>query len=207
MVDVASRAESAPERPARRRQTPAAAAEPEWEDRRGSHGSRVHVCLPAGRRRRDDGCRRATEVERVPIDDVGVHDDFLSDACGFDVWFDGSGHITFRLVSDADGNPLREVNNYAVRVGYSSEFGSLSTVDVGPDRVTYEADGSITVFTTSNIQSLIAPGEGRVYSDVGWTQLRITFPDEGDPVVEFVAAAGQHWGDSVEVICGLLAPA
>jgi hypothetical protein len=98
-------------------------------------------------------------VERVPIDDVGVHDDFLSDACGFDVWFDGSGHITFRLVSDADGNPLREVNNYAVRVGYSSEFGSLSTVDVGPDRVTYEADGSITVFTTGNIQSLTAPGE------------------------------------------------
>ncbi|HEX4898061.1 MAG TPA: hypothetical protein VFV53_06830 [Candidatus Limnocylindrales bacterium] len=146
-------------------------------------------------------------MERVVIDDVGIHDDFLSDACGFDVWFDGSGHITFRLFSDAEGNPLRELNNYAIRSRYFSEFGSVNAVNVGPDRITYEADGSLTVFTTGNIESLTAPGVGRVYSDVGWTQLHITFPDVGDPIVEFVSAAGQHWGDSVEVICGLLAPA
>jgi hypothetical protein len=146
-------------------------------------------------------------MERVPIDDVGIHEDFLSDACGFDVWFDGSGHITFRLFTDADGNPLREVNNYAIRVDYYSEFGALSTVDIGPDRVTYNADGSITNYITGNVQPIQAPGEGRVYSDVGWTQLLITFPEEGDPIFEVVSTAGQHWGDSVEVICELLGPA
>ena len=146
-------------------------------------------------------------MERVLIDDVGIHDDFLSDACGFDVWFDGSGHITFRLFTDADGNPLREVNNYAILVDYYSEFGAVSFVDVGPDRVTYNADGSITDYITGNVQSIQAPGEGRGYSDVGWTQLHITFPEEGDPIFDVVSAAGQHWGDQVDVLCGLLAPA
>jgi len=146
-------------------------------------------------------------MERVEIADVGIHEDFLSDACGFDVWVDSSGQVTFRLFTDADGNPTREVNNYAIRVRFYSEFGSVSTVNVGPDRVTYLDDGSLMLFITGNVQPIQAPGEGRVYSDVGWTQLHITFPDEGDPIVEFVSAAGQHWGDAVEVICGLLAPA
>ena len=145
-------------------------------------------------------------MERIPVAEVGIHDDFLTDVCGFDVWFDIDGHITFRVFTDADGNPTREVNNFALSVRYYSEFGSVSVVDVGPDRVTYNADGSITNYITGNVQSIQATGEGRVYSDVGWVQLHITFPEEGDPIVEFVSAAGQHWGDQIAVICGLLAP-
>ncbi|TAK02371.1 MAG: hypothetical protein EPO36_02545 [Chloroflexota bacterium] len=145
-------------------------------------------------------------MERVQIAGVGILDEGLSELCGFDTWFDESGHITFRLFTDAGGNPVREVNNFAVRVRYYSEFGSVNLVDIGPDRVTYNADGSITTYITGNVQSIQAPGEGRVYSNVGWTQLHITFPEEGDPIAEVVSDAGQHWGDQVAVVCGLLAP-
>ena len=69
----------------------------------------------------------------------------------------------------------------------------MSLVDVGVDRVTYNADGSITQAIIGNVQSSILPGQGRVYADVGQTTLMITFPDpEGDPVVELVRQVGQH---------------
>ena len=82
-------------------------------------------------------------MERVPIADVGVLDEGLTDACGFDVWVDASGHITFRLFTDAAGNPKREVNNFAIQVRFYSEFGEFRTRDIGPDRVRYLDDGSL----------------------------------------------------------------
>jgi hypothetical protein len=88
-----------------------------------------------------------------------------------------------------------------------SEFGELRTVDVGADRVTFHADGSITTSVIGNVQSIQLPGQGRVYADVGITTLHITFPDpEGDPVVEVLHQAGQHEDDQVAVICEALAP-
>lgn len=147
-------------------------------------------------------------MERVPINDIGVLDEFLTDACGFDVLVDARGHITFRLFTDASGAPLREVNNFAIRLRYYSAWGSVRTVDVGVDRITYNADGSITQVITGNVQSLQIPGQGRVYSDVGQTTLLITFPDpEGEPVVEVVRQAGQHSDtDSSAILCEALAP-
>lgn len=206
MAAVAWQAESGVERLARRRRTPTLA--------RAEEGSIVVRMVRAVMGALLLGVVAATTataaqpaMERVVFDDVGIHDDFVSDACGFDVWFDGTGHATFRSFSDAAGNPLRELNNYAIRVTYYSEFGSVTTQNVGPDRVTYEADGSITLLTTGSIESLTAPGQGRVYSDVGWTEVHITFDEDGEASFEVVATAGQHWGDEVEVLCGLLAPA
>jgi hypothetical protein len=147
-------------------------------------------------------------TERVTIADVGIHDDGLTALCGFDVWFDGSGHITFRTLIDADGNPVRDINNFAIRVRYYSEFASVSTGDVGPDRVTYEADGSLTVFVTGNLQSLTSPGEGRVYSANGWIQLHVTFDAEGNATQEMISEAGQHTdADQGSILCELLGPA
>ena len=122
------------------------------------------------------------QMERVPIADVGVLDEGLTDACGFDVWVDGSGHITFRLLHDKAGNPRHEVNNFAIRVHFYSEFGSFDSVDVGPDRVTYLDDGSIILATTGNIQSITVPGQGKVVADSGQSVFHVTFPEDGsDP--------------------------
>jgi hypothetical protein len=145
------------------------------------------------------------EMEKVPIDDVHVLDPFLTDVCGFDVFVDAHGHITFRLFLD-DGVPQRELDNFAIRLTYSSAWGSVGTVDVGADRVTFLDDGSVLRVVIGNVQSLVAKGEGRVFSDVGQMTFLITFDEEGNPITELVGSHGQHDGDIVPVICALLAP-
>lgn len=145
-------------------------------------------------------------MEHLQIRDIGLQDEFLSEACGFDVWVDAIGVITFRVWLDADDNPLREVNNFGVRLTYYSEWGSIRTVDVGADRAIYHADGSVTLTVIGNVQSMQIPGQGRVYSDVGRVSFHFTFPDpEGDPDVEVLSVAGQHAGDQLGIICDVLA--
>ena len=145
---------------------------------------------------------------KEPINDIGVVDTFLTDACGFDVWNDVVGHVTFRTKFDADGNPRYDLNNYALRVRIYSEWGSLRTVDVGADRVFFHEDGSITITAIGNVQSLVIPGQGRVYADVGQTTVHLTFPDPNEPpVVEVLKTAGQHSEEfPVDAVCGALAP-
>jgi hypothetical protein len=147
-------------------------------------------------------------TEHLQIRDIGIHDDFLSEACGFDIWVDAIGVITFRVWLDSDDNPTREVNNFGVRVRYYSDGGSIRTQDVGADRVIYHPDGSVTLTVIGNVQSIQVPGQGRVYSSVGRVTFHFTFPDpEGEPVVEVLSDAGQHSDiDQLDVICGLLAP-
>ena len=146
-------------------------------------------------------------MERVVVNDVGILDEFLTEACGFDVFVDATGHIIFRSWTDAEGNPTRDLNNFGIRLRIYSEFGAVRTVDVGVDRVTHNPDGSITNVVIGNVQSIQIPGQGRVYADVGQTTLHITFPDpEGEPVVEVLRQVGQHEGDQVAVICDALAP-
>ena len=140
-------------------------------------------------------------MDRVDIED-SFRDDFLSEVCGTDIWLDVSGHAIFRIYGDVN-DPTRELNTFAIRRTISSANGSISTVDVGPDRVWYNDDGSIEIFVTGNIGSLTVPGKGRVVANTGWTQLHITFTEDGD-VVEVVNQVGQHFGDDVEVLCDVL---
>jgi hypothetical protein len=146
-------------------------------------------------------------MEHLQLSDTGIRDEFLSEACGFDVWVDFVGVATFRVWLDSEDNPLREVNNFGVRVRYYSEWGSIRTQDVGADRAIYHPDGSVTLTVIGNVQSIQVPGQGRVYSDVGLVSFHITFPDpEGEPVFELLSVAGQHSDDQLSVICDVLAP-
>ena len=147
------------------------------------------------------------QMERVVLNDIGLQDEFLTDACGFDVFFDGTGHVIFRQFFDSEGVLQREVNNFGVHIRVYTEWGSVSLVDVGVDLVTYNADGSITQVIIGNVQSIQLPGQGRVYADVGQTTLMFTFPDpEGEPAVEVVRQVGQHSDFGQEdVLCEALA--
>lgn len=115
--------------------------------------------------------------EFVAVDDVFV-DDFLSDACGVEVTAHVTGHVIFRLFADPDGNPVRELNNYALHVLWSSENGEINAQDVGADRVTYLDNGGVILIVIGTVQSFSIPGQGRVYADVGRTML--TFDAAGN---------------------------
>jgi len=139
------------------------------------------------------------ESERVAIDEVFV-DDELSAACGVTVNAHVVGHITFRLFSDADGNPVRELNNYATRIQWWSVNGEIHAQDVGADRATYLDDGSLVVIIIGSVQSFSIPGEGRVYSDVGRSMLVIDA--NGDAT--FTPLGGQHDADQLAALCSVL---
>jgi hypothetical protein len=146
-------------------------------------------------------------MEKIQINDIGIVDEFLTEACGFEVLVDVTGHVTFRAWLDADENPIRELNNFAVKARFYTDAASFRTVDVGIDRVTHNADGSILLVVIGNIQPIHLPGQGRVYSDVGRTVTLLTFPDpEGEPVVEILHQSGQHDEEfPVDIVCDFLA--
>ena len=146
-------------------------------------------------------------IWRIDVAEVGRVDYILSDACGVDTWFDLSGHFTFRTFLDDEGLPTRDVGTFALRARYYSEAGEVNLVDAGSRRLTFHPDGSITSYATGNIQSIQLPGQGRVYSDVGWSQIYVSLDENGDQTVEVVSMVGQHWGDQGAALCSVLAPA
>ncbi len=126
-------------------------------------------------------------MERVPVDDVFV-DEFLTEVCGFEVNGHVFGHITFRAFPNDDDVVVRELNNYALTAVYSSAQATIRVKDVGVDRVSFQADGSIVNVIVGSVQSISIPGHGRVYSDVGQTTVHITFDENGDASVEILSS-------------------
>lgn len=139
------------------------------------------------------------EMERIPVDDTFV-DLELSAACGVEVTAHVTGHVIFRAFTDEAGTPVREVNNYALRVYWWSENGTIRAQDVGADRVTYFDDGSVLLIIIGSVQSFSIPGEGRVYSDVG--RVMIEIDADGNETV--TPLGGQHDSDQLDAICGVL---
>ena len=143
------------------------------------------------------------QMEKIPVSDQ-FHDDFLSEACGVDVTTHLTGHYILRTFTDADGNPVRDVNNYAFMWTFSSENGQIVARDVGADHATYLDDGNLIVIIIGNVQSFSIPGQGRAYSDVGRSRLEITFDENGDPSFELTPLSGQHDADAVTALCSVL---
>lgn len=142
--------------------------------------------------------------ERIPVDDM-FEDEFLSEICGAAITGHVTGHIIVRLFTDAQGSPIREVNNYALSLRYWSDSASIFAKDVGVDRITYMADGSLLQVVIGSVQSFSSPGLGRAYADVGQSTMRITFDENGDPAFEFVSSHGQHDEDQLAPMCAILA--
>lgn len=144
------------------------------------------------------------EMEKIPVDETFV-DDFLSDTCGAEVSVHFYGHFIIRVFTDADGNPVREVNNYAFSNRFTSANGSVFAKDVGADRITYLDDGSLIQVIIGNVQSFSIPGFGRVYQDVGQKTIHITFDGEGNPSFEVLDdSKGQHDPDQLAPLCSVL---
>lgn len=143
------------------------------------------------------------QMEKVPVNALFV-DEFLTEACGVEVTTQVTGHFIFRLFTNAAGDPVREVNNYALNVRFSSVNGTIRAQDVGADRITYLDDGTLIQVIIGNVQSISIPGQGRVYADVGRTMVVITVDENGDPSFDVTPLGGQHDEDQLSVICGFL---
>ena len=139
------------------------------------------------------------EQVKETIDNVFVDPD-LSAACGVEVSGHVTGHVIFRVFTDADGNPVRELNNYAFDVTWSSVNGEIHAKDVGADRLTYLDDGGIVLIIIGSVQSFSVPGRGRVYADVG--RVMIEVDAAGNETI--TPLGGQHDTDQLDAICSVL---
>jgi hypothetical protein len=54
------------------------------------------------------------QIQKESINEVAL-DDFLTPACGFEVWNTFTGHVMSRVTFDAEGNFVRDIFTIAVR--------------------------------------------------------------------------------------------
>jgi hypothetical protein len=136
--------------------------------------------------------------ETFYLDDHFLDEELCAD---FDVWTDATGHIRFATYFDRHGNPVMEVNNFAVHISYSANGKTVNVVDVGVDLVKVLDDGSVTVAVTGNVQLVTTPGEGVVGGETG--RLLLGVSPTGDVTV--ISEHGKRAGDPAAAICELLA--
>ena len=147
------------------------------------------------------GAAKPELVEDVRLDDrITELDPFLSAECGFDVFVTTKGHFRGKLFFDREGNVTRFMGFPSMRHTFTSEWGSLKTADRGVDKVTENADGTLTIFGTG-----IHFKEHRGASATGLWVLIV------DPVAEEILSAEYHGNfdlqadEIVDYICSRLA--
>lgn len=136
--------------------------------------------------------------ETFNLDDHFLDEELCAD---FDVWTDATGHIRFATYFDRHGNPVMEVNNFAVHISYSANGNTVNVVDVGVDLVKILDDGSVTVAVTGNVQLVTAAGLGVVGGETGRLLLAISATGE----VTVISEHGKRAGAAAAAICELLA--
>ncbi len=88
-------------------------------------------------------------VENTVLDPSVVEvDQFLTDACGFQVTSAAKGHFRVTVFFDQAGEVKRVVAHPSFSNTLRSPYGTLTTADRGMDRVTANPDGTITIFGT-----------------------------------------------------------
>ena len=131
-----------------------------------------------------------------------VDDTFVRGECdGFAVIENVEGTIKISTHFDKDGEFQMEISRYRLRHTFTnSETGeSLTSPDVGIDKVTISEDGSVIVAVIGIVAHIVVPGEGPVYVDVG----RIVF---NGTTGELLFEAGQHddFADLLPALCSAL---
>jgi hypothetical protein len=133
-------------------------------------------------------------------------DETVTIACdGFTLERHVTGTVRHRLVDDSAGNPVREIHTISLRhrVTNLATGESVSTRDVGVDRVAINPDGSATVAVIGLVGRVVMPGQGLLAADLGRLVLLFESPEDQDPDVLF--EAGRH-DDIDAAFCAALAP-
>lgn len=110
------------------------------------------------------------ETETIPID---IPQYAATECNGFTLLNEAQGRIKVSTHLNKNGDPVKEIIHYNLAQTYTnSESGqSLTLRSAGPDRVTFNADGSITVVSTGRGEIFTPDGElvtfrGRVVTNI-----------------------------------------
>ncbi len=87
-------------------------------------------------------------VSEVYQADVTVVDEFLSSACGFPVTARLSGHYRETVFFNRDGSVARITAHPSFRSTLTSPTATVTTTDVGLDRLVENPDGTLSIFGT-----------------------------------------------------------
>jgi hypothetical protein len=88
-------------------------------------------------------------IERWTIDEFD-YDDWVSEECGFDVWYHAEGHAALRVFERRGAGPL-EVFTINTTVTLSSAGGTYKLKDVGADTWVRRPDGTVVVSISGQV--------------------------------------------------------
>ncbi len=90
-------------------------------------------------------------IERVAVNDVGVVDDFLSDACGVPVTIDAVGHVIIRTFDGSGTGPKRV---FTINIAITAYAGDnvYRFRDVGADLLRVAPDGTAILMIIGQIR-------------------------------------------------------
>ena len=131
-----------------------------------------------------------------------VDDTFVTGECdGFSIIEHVEGRIKVSAHFDKDGNFAMQVVRVHLRHTLSnSETGvSLTTPDVGIDKVTVHKDGSTTVAIIGVVARIVIPGQGLVFARIG----RVVIDDNTGEAI-FEAGQQDDFANLIPVLCSAL---
>lgn len=132
-----------------------------------------------------------------PVDDTFV----LGDCDGFSVIEHVEGTVKVSTHFDQDGNFVMEIVRFSLHHTYTNSVtgASLSSPDVGIDKIVSNDDGSASVSVIGIVGRIVVPGEGLVFAHLG----KIMFDADTGEVL-FVAGPHDDFGDLLSVLCSAL---
>jgi hypothetical protein len=139
------------------------------------------------------------QITLIPVDDVELID------CGaFTLEGHVFGTIKSRFTEYPDGS-ARDIASIRLRhvVSNPQTGESLTSNDVGVDKVTFHPDGSATVMQVGLISRYRIPGQGLIAHESGISILFFTGPDDQEPDVLFEAGPKDDFNAA---LCQALAP-
>jgi hypothetical protein len=147
----------------------------------------------------------AAKPDSVVVDVDETEETFVG-ACDFPVQHNIKGFIRFTTYLNQDSSFKMQINSYHLTSTFINlETGaSVSTPNVGPDKITVTEDGSVILAATGLIARIVVPGKGLIVAQVGKLVFRFTVDQEGNWIFqEVLFEAGQH-ADLFPALCSVL---
>lgn len=131
------------------------------------------------------------DVFSVPVDETSSFE-----ACDFPVENHTTGAIRIHDFFDEQGNLVREVANYNLKITYTNSLTgeSVTSRSAGPDILQVNPDNSANLLSIGLLARIVLPGQGLLAVQTG--RLVLFFTDPGDQEPDVLFEAGPHDDDT-----------